>query len=162
MRSATAFKTYRNKLGLSIRLPDQIFEAIQKEVRRYYPHECGGIFVGRIENNTAVIEKVMTPMRIISSPMIFKRVASFLNKCLVKVFNQSNGQTLYLGEWHSHPDGRPLPSHKDFIAMKRIAFSESVRIQTPILLIIGWSNDTANEMFYVFHGDKLVTYEKEK
>jgi proteasome lid subunit RPN8/RPN11 len=43
----------------------------------------------------------------------------------------------YLGEWHSHPGGRPVPSSRDMTQIKEISHSRESNCQEPILMIIG-------------------------
>lgn len=156
------YKVYTNKDGLKIILPEKIFENIKKFVVKHYPNECGGVFVGKINEDTAVIEKMMVPRRFRSNPVFFSRIADFINKWLVRVFKQSKGETIYLGEWHSHPNGEPYPSSTDFSSMKKIALNTDVRIETPLLLIVGYDRNLFSEQFYLFYNDTLTTYEEEK
>ena len=142
-------------------MPESIFDDVKKQVRKHYPKECGGIFIGKINNdNEAVIEAMMVPNTFFSTRVLFVRVSGFLNKWLEKIFHQSNGDLYYLGEWHSHPDAPPIPSWKDLNSMKKIAENPDKRIKTPLLLIIGFDVKSFNEKFYLFSNDKLVPYEK--
>src|SRR5882724_4826930 len=130
MKSVTMFRRYKNRDGLEVELPEEIFEGIKKQIARFYPRECGGIFVGKIDKgNIAVIEEMMVPKGFWSTSVLFKRLAGFLNKWLDRVFKQSAGETIYLGEWHSHPDASPVPSLTDFTTMRRIAANTDTRIQ---------------------------------
>lgn len=152
------YKEYTNRDGLKIILPERIFDEIKKCVVKHYPNECGGVFVGKIKEKTALIEKMMVPKRFRSNPVFFSRIADFINKWLERVFNQSNGETIYLGEWHSHPNGAPYPSETDYNSMKRIAQNTDVRIETPLLLIVGYDNKHFNVRFYIYHNQKLTPY----
>lgn len=147
---------------MKVYMPEEIYERIRVLVANYYPHECGGIFVGRIETDDATIEQTMIPDHFDSSPVLFRRIARFFNHWLNKIFRQSNGETIYIGEWHSHPDGVPFPSSTDFKAMQSIALGGKVRIQTPLLMIVGYKPPAAyNEKFYVYSKNKLLPYEEE-
>lgn len=156
------YRTYKNSDGLKIALPEIVFGKIKQHVKKHYPNECGGVFVGKIivDENKAIIEKIMIPKSLRSTPVYFLRLSGFINKWLIRIFHQSEGELLYLGEWHSHPNGEPKPSSKDFQTMKRIAENENVRIQTPLLLIVGYDQIVYNEVFYVFSNNKLTPYDK--
>lgn len=156
------YNEYKNEDDLRIILPEKIFDSIKKNIIKYYPNECGGVFVGQINNKTAVIEKMMMPKRFKSTPFFFSRIADLINKWLERVFNQSNGNTIYLGEWHSHPNGMPYPSSTDSKSMKKISLNPDVRIKTPILLIVGYNKKEFNERFFIYSRNNLVSYEKEK
>jgi integrative and conjugative element protein (TIGR02256 family) len=154
------FKKYINPDGLTVTLPATVFVEIKKQVIKHYPKECGGIFVGKIINdNEALIEKMMVPRKFYSTRVFFLRVTGFLNKWLERVFNQSQGELYYLGEWHSHPDAAPIPSWKDLDSMEKIAKNPDKRIQTPLLLIVGFNSRSFSEKFYLYTNQKLVPYE---
>ncbi|MFN4314356.1 MAG: Mov34/MPN/PAD-1 family protein [Chitinophagaceae bacterium] len=156
------FREYKNKDGLCVLVPDKIFDDVKRYIVNHYPNECGGVFVGKIEGDTATIEKMMVPQRFRSTPLFFTRIADFINKWLVRVFKQSNGETIYLGEWHSHPNGRPYASTTDFNSMRKIAANTDVRIETPLLLIVGYNGSLFEERFYIYHNQKLIPYEKKE
>lgn len=162
MISVTRYRDYTITDGMKVRLPQQIFIVMQEQIAKHYPNECGGILVGHIEGDTATVENIIIPTRFLSSPVFFRRMASFINKCLQKIFKQSNGKTIYLGEWHSHPDGWPVPSSTDCQTMRKIAQHDGVRIQTPLLLIISYDRKIYNEKFYLFSNENMIPYEKQK
>ncbi len=143
-----------------VHMPEGMFDKIKQRVQQYYPRECGGVFVGRISSDIATIEKMMMPLKIKSSPVLFIRIADFINKWLTRVFNKSEGRSIYLGEWHSHPNGYPYPSSTDLKAMKSISENSDVRITTPLLLIVGYRQELFTELFYIYYNQKLLSYEK--
>lgn len=152
------YKEYKNKDGLKIIFPEGIFDKVKEFIVQHYPNECGGVFVGKIKENTAIIEEMMVPKRFRSTPVFFSRIAGMINKWLVQIFKKSKGDTIYLGEWHSHPNGGPYPSSTDFNSMKKIALNTDVRIETPLLLIVGYDGIRFNERFYIYHNQKLTPY----
>lgn len=156
------YRSYVNKDGLRVLLPDDVFDQIQRKVAKYYPSECGGIFVGRItKDGAACIEQMVMPEKFKSNPIWFLRVADFLNKFLLQIFKSNNGEVIYLGEWHSHPNAAPIPSVTDFQSMLRISSNCNVRIETPILLIVGYNGREYNEIFYLLYKNKLIPYGKQ-
>jgi integrative and conjugative element protein (TIGR02256 family) len=156
------YRTYKNVDGLEILLPESVFGKIKQHVGKYYPNECGGIFVGKIilDEQKAIVEKIMMPKRLKSTPVYFLRLSRFINQWLLRLFRQSGGESFYLGEWHSHPNGRPRPSHTDYETMKRISENPNVRIQTPLLLIVGYDRNIYDEIFYLFTNNNLIPYDK--
>ena len=156
-------RNYVNVDGLRISLPEQIYDQIITEVAKYYPRECGGIFVGSIDisNSTAVIEQMLIPQKVKSTRILFRRFASGINKALSEIFNQTQGQQYYLGEWHSHPNALPMPSGKDIRTMKGIVNNGNIRINTPLLLIVGYQPGIVNEQFYIFSNNNFTNYEQE-
>lgn len=156
------YNEYTNIDGLEIILPGGIFDKVKEFVVQHYPNECGGVFVGKVKENIAIIEEMMVPKRFRSTPVFFSRIAGMINKWLVQIFKKSRGETIYLGEWHSHPNGSPYPSSTDFNTMKKIALNTDVRIETPLLLLVGYDGSRFNERFYIFSNNKLISYEKKE
>lgn len=60
----------------------------------------------------------------------------------------SRGATRYLGMWHSHPDGEPVPSPTDYEAMQRLltGTDEGPREQRGLLLIAGGDLEAKTRM----------------
>lgn len=155
-------RKYSNKDGLKIELPEAIFQEIKHQVDKFYPNECGGIFVGQITGGvTAKIEKMALPKKFSSTPVYFVRLNNFINGWLKRLFTKYNGNMIYLGEWHSHPNGQPYPSTTDLNAMKEIALNPDIRIQTPLLLIVGYNKKVYDEKFYIYKNNKLNPYSNE-
>ncbi len=153
------FRKYISKDDLIIELPETIFQEIQLHVDKLYPNECGGVFVGNIKDDvTARIDKMVLPKKTRSTPVYFVRLTSFINRWLLNIFKKYNGEVIYLGEWHSHPNGTPFPSGTDLKTMREIAINPDIRIQTPILLIVGYDKRTYNEIFYMYKNNKLIPY----
>lgn len=156
------FRKYSNSDGLKIELPETIFRDIQKQVDKFYPNECGGIFVGTVTDDaTATIKKMILPKKFRSTPVYFVRVTGFINKWLNGIFKKYNGEVIYLGEWHSHPNGSPTPSGTDLKAMQEISINPDIRIQTPLLLIVGYDKKKYEEIFYIYKTKQLIPYEQQ-
>ncbi|CAG0954407.1 desampylase [Flavobacteriales bacterium] len=156
------YREYRNSDGLHIVLPENVFQDICKQVDKFYPNECGGIFVGKItDDSTATIEKMILPKKFRSTPVYFVRLTGFINKWLKDIFKKHNGDVIYLGEWHSHPNGSSHPSGTDIKAMKEIASNPDIRIQTPILLIVGFNKKDYQERFFIYKNNQLISYEQQ-
>jgi len=51
------------------------------------------------------------------------------------VFEESKGQLRYLGDWHTHPQGRAFPSGTDVESAGAIAVDGDVGIERPLVLI---------------------------
>jgi hypothetical protein len=66
----------------------------------------------------------------------FVRGVSGLGKWLKQLWSHRR-RRFYLGEWHFHPFGSPMPSTQDDIQMKEIAQLFESRCPEPVLLIVG-------------------------
>lgn len=100
--------------------------------------ETGGILVGRYNNrhDTATVTRVSgPPPDSRASRSMFQRGTAGLQRLLNRVWR--GGEEYYLGEWHFHPEGEPMPSERDILQMDEIAHSQSYNCPEPILLIVG-------------------------
>lgn len=77
-------------------------------------NESGGILLGQIKDNAIYLIKASIPnVMDIASRYSFER-----NKIIAQVivdyeFVNSNKKTIYIGEWHTHPEDFPTPSGQD-------------------------------------------------
>ena len=128
----------------------------------YYPSEFGGILVGCYVNNfkTCLLEDVIISLRSKSSRYSFERHNVDLLEKLAYYYNASPS-LIYLGEWHSHPDGMPYPSVTDRKAMKQIVEDENVKIISPLLIILGITPNKYEVGLYVHHNKKIYKYEQQ-
>lgn len=112
------------------------------------------------DNKEVLIEETVLPKKFRSSAFSFERGVEGLRKLLRDFFEQSPS-LIYVGEWHTHPDGMPIPSSTDSSALRTIAAHEEVSIENPILLIIGVRSDAYEIGFHVLHKNNIYGYEKE-
>ena len=54
-----------------------------------------------------------------------------------KKWHESNGIENYLGEWHSHPENRPTPSHVDRNLIRQIVRDGTNAFKKVFLIIVG-------------------------
>lgn len=102
--------------------------------------EAGGVLLGRKIKNTAhsVIDEVTTPMRgDRRARASFNRRDPGHQKHIDKVWEASDGTTVYLGEWHTHPELNPHPSEVDFRDWVRRLSYDQVPSKQSFFLIVG-------------------------
>lgn len=108
------------------------------ECKKSLPNETGGILIGAYTqgNSIAEISKITGPPPDSKyGRYTFFRGTHGLKKLLNDYWEKH--QQYYLGEWHFHPFGAPVPSHQDIRQMQQIANSRRYNCPEPILLIIG-------------------------
>ena len=117
------------------------------EILRYCqessPQETGGILLGRYSaaHDCALIEKVTgAPVDSQMGRTWFVRGVRGLQAKLDLLWRRHEGY--YLGEWHFHPFGSPIPSSVDVKQLQKIARSRLYRCPEPMLMILG--GDPAN------------------
>lgn len=144
---------------LSLYIDDSLITTITEIARQHYPKEIGGFFIGKYieENRRAIILELKMPEDFSNGNTHFYRDTKGLNKYLAEL-KSSNIEMLYLGEWHSHPNGAAIPSNTDKNMMIKISSSKSSVIQNPILGIISISKQKSDLRFYVVHNNELLNY----
>lgn len=77
--------------------------------------ESGGILLGYfIDESIFTITNITTPTAYDkSSRYNFIRNRKSAQKAINKLFKESGGKKIYLGEWHTHPENFPSPSFLD-------------------------------------------------
>jgi len=101
--------------------------------------ETGGIVVGNYSQSheVALIWDVSGPPHDSKSGATwFQRGVRGLQAWLHRLWNKNH---YYLGEWHFHPGGRPIPSDTDLRQIKEISDSADYRCPEPVLIIVGGS-----------------------
>lgn len=77
-------------------------------------HESGGILLGQVKDKEIYILKISIPSKLDkSSRTSFKRDRQKAQIIIDHEFQNSGQKTIYLGEWHTHPENYPKPSIVD-------------------------------------------------
>lgn len=95
--------------------------------------EAGGILLGQVKENRIYITRISFP----SNNDRSSRYSFWRNKINAQAiidyeFHNSNKRTIYLGEWHTHPEKLPTPSNTDRKMIKD-QFSKN-KLNEPFLL----------------------------
>lgn len=147
-------------IGLSLEIKDELLRKMKKYGKEHYPNEYGGLLVGRHSDDfkCVLIEETVLPKEFKSSRFKFERGVKGLKKVLHDFFKQTPSLS-YVGEWHTHPDGAPIPSLTDLNAMHEVVKHKDVFIMNPVLLIIVITKTTFQYEFYVYSDGKMYRYE---
>jgi len=96
-------------------------------------NEAGGVLLGQVKNNNIYITRISFPSsHDKSSRYSFSRNKKFAQAIIDFEFYNSNKRTIYLGEWHTHPEELPTPSNTDRKMIKD-QFSKNI-LSEPFLL----------------------------
>lgn len=103
-----------------------------------HSHEKGGIIIGKVIENTIIIEKLSVPSELdTSSRLSFVRHRLSAQIIIDYEFFNSNGTNTYLGEWHTHPENIPVPSQTDKKMINEQFKTNTIHTNFLILLIQG-------------------------
>lgn len=121
-----------NIVRVSAVAADKIFQ----QAAAYLPSETGGILVGyELDANAIITHIISAGPSGQHAPGSFMRDGAYSQVELEKLYDNSEGELNYWGEWHSHPRTFPLPSNVDRSSMAEIAMSQAYGLATPILVI---------------------------
>ena len=122
--------------GLTIK--ECALRAIDREVSASEHRETGGVLLGHYADKldrAVVLEATGPPPDSRRTRYSFVRGREGLHELLLARWHDEP-RTHYLGEWHSHPTGQPLPSVQDIRALTGVARDPLYRCRTPLLLIV--------------------------
>ena len=119
-------------------------------------NEAGGVLLGYVVDETKCIRitKISVPSRYDkSSPNSFTRDCDTTQKIIDEEFNESEGKIIYLGEWHTHYEKKPVPSGVDISMIKRLYNVGTFNYNLLLLLIKG----TQHTYISSYNGKKFVS-----
>ncbi len=125
---------------------------------RSYPNETGGILIGLYNSNydCAEVTDIFCATRDSKKGKTwFLRGVHGLQNKLNELWIRQKGY--YLGEWHFHPGGTPIPSQIDMNQMFSISSSSRVHCPEPTLIIFAGTNPIEGISYraYVFSKRKI-------
>jgi integrative and conjugative element protein (TIGR02256 family) len=163
IRLSEDVKFYQSELNLTLTVESSVLETIEQYSRAHYPNEFGGILMGSYLNSyiDLVISDIIVPDKYKSSPTKFEPDHKELNIKTKEYFQHFDNKVIYVGDWHSHPNGSNHFSQPDFNSIRDVAKSKTVNIKNPILLIAAYSDDYFDPGFYVYNKDKLYKFERQ-
>lgn len=101
-------------------------------------HESGGILLGKIYNNLIIIDQISEPSKEDKSGRFhFFRNVKKAQKITEQAWIESNGERIYLGEWHTHPEDIPTPSSDDKKLVDNMLKHSRLEIDFLFMVIIG-------------------------
>jgi integrative and conjugative element protein (TIGR02256 family) len=112
---------------------------------RQFPNETGGILIGsyNTERTLATVTRITpAPPDSKAGRTRFQRGLAGLPDLLARLWRPPQERTYYLGEWHLHPSGAPVPSQIDRQQMQALAEAEPCHCPEPVLLLVGGSPST--------------------
>lgn len=106
--------------GYQIYLSNSVLEIFDKYTQTNKDsHEAGGILLGQTSGKSIYILKATIPTKFDKSTRYsFIRSKEIAQIIVDYEFINSNRKTIYLGEWHTHPEKIPSPSGQDIKMIK--------------------------------------------
>lgn len=111
---------------------------------RAYPLETGGILLGQWAGTLATVTDVIGPgPGARHERRNFEPDQTWQVGEVARLWEAGGGQIAYLGDWHTHPNGRPRLSSEDRAAARLIAASREARCRRPIMVVVALGHDCA-------------------
>lgn len=125
-------------------LDSSVLTAMKVEAKRSFPLETGGVLVGYASEDDA--EQVL---RFASGPgpgalhttSRFVPDHDYQSEFVRMLYNRTGRTHTYLGDWHSHPNGRAAMSFTDCRTLSRIAKCKQARAPMPLMIILAGGPD---------------------
>src|SRR5690606_25712327 len=102
---------------------NELYEEIIGAVKEFLPYETGGVLLGYkdVKGSFVVTEIIGSGSDAVHQEDYFLPDGPFQQKEINRVFFASEGETSYLGDWHSHPYKKPYLSSIDLSTLSNIA-----------------------------------------
>lgn len=122
-----------NDKDITVKIQYECVEKMKHEVSQDIHIETGGILLGQINGNEAIIRAASD-----AGPNAIKESARFERDSLhcQSFLDGFKGKFVYVGEWHYHPSKDGKPSLTDIKSFKEIAGQKNYITSNPISIII--------------------------
>ena len=98
-------------------------------------NESGGILIGQVKDDCVYILKATTPNRFDKASKNNFVCNKDISQILIDhEFRNSERRSIYIGEWHTHPEDKPTPSSVD-LQMITNQFARNV-LNEPFLILL--------------------------
>ena len=119
----------------------------------WYSREAGGQIFGAIDAKKAVISAASGPYR--GDDRWRSSYRSNPKAAQLAIDQHAKNGLLYLGEWHTHPEGHPNASVADLDAMRRLRNASETRSSALLMLIQGQADGVHGCALYSLGPDGL-------
>lgn len=122
--------------GLMLDLSEPVLKVFEKHVQqRPNDAEAGGLLLGTVHGENILVTEATQPTWADKRfRFLFERLPFGHRATAEHRWRESGGTVRYLGEWHTHPQDRPAPSHIDRVEWEKLAVKRLD--QRPMLAII--------------------------
>ncbi len=118
-----------------------LLDKVANERLKKLPNETGGVLVGAHDTQRKilyVVDALPSPSDSTEWPGLYIRGSQGLARRVGEIGQITDGQLVYVGEWHSHPRGRgPAPSGDDRNVFAWLEEHLSLEGLPPAMLIVG-------------------------
>lgn len=130
--------------GTRVWLASAALDDMLDEAAEHAPLETGGVLLGYVSprGDPGDPEQVMVEAALGPGPAArhsksrFDPDSGWQERELARRYQESGRITTYLGDWHTHPNGVPVPSRRDEKTAQAISRDKNARLPRPLMLIL--------------------------
>lgn len=140
-----------------IYIQDSIIDEMNNLANNHYPLEVGGVLIGYINNDKVVVTDIVGP-----GPKAKHKRNSFLpdykyqEEKIKKIYKQSDRTKVYIGDWHTHPNGSNELSGSDIKVLENISGYSKAKLPFPNMAILSGKNEKWVIKFWQFRYQKFT------
>jgi len=149
---------YKLPNGKLLRISDCVLDifVMHQQISFNVP-ESGGILLGRVFEKYIMIESASLPGEGDKRGILFfhrdkRKAQSIINKN----YEESNGEIIYIGEWHTHCEKEPHPSFIDKWEIKRAFKKSKLNLKYLICIIVSSDKLLGNLWVGYYDGNKIT------
>lgn len=146
----------------------KVIDELHAEARRWVLRETGGALLGWHDETDVVVQMVLGPgPRAKHGFSHFEPDAQWQGNRGREIYTESGRTIAYVGDWHTHARGLPIPSRQDKRTMATIADDNDFRAPNPLSAILGRPLLSAVRrrphelLVYVWNGKRLTPIDVE-
>lgn len=121
-------------------MPRGIQQQLEELAQQWGSLEVGGVLAGYWNNDAAVITHFVGPGKNAKhEAWTFVPDHAFHEQEIARLYAASQGTTIYLGDWHTHPSGVARLSPLDKRTLRAIADAPEARCPQPLMVLLAGS-----------------------
>jgi len=131
----------------TVAVPHQVLREISEQRQAHLPNETGGVLVGVFDTQHRwmyIVDHIPSPADSQESPIAYIRGVEGVPEELIRIGECTGRQVVYLGEWHSHPNGYSTRPSEDDMRLFAILQRESQAGGLPAVMAIAGEHETTS------------------
>lgn len=109
---------------------------MKQDASEFFSLETGGVLVGYRSGSSQVVTNIVgSGPRAVRTAMSFEADHEYQCEELDRLFLESKGVAVYLGDWHTHPLSSPELSETDRRTLRRIARHAPANCPSPLMMV---------------------------
>lgn len=117
-------------------------QRLEDLARQWDPLETGGVLAGYWNRETVVITQCIGPGEGAKHhSSTFVPDYAFHDSEIARLYAESHGDTVYLGDWHTHPSGAARLSPLDKRTLRSIAVAPEAKCPRPLMVLLAGSGE---------------------